>query len=187
MLKIQNEIGLYPRLLGSDWPLLPPSLQKLLTNGKTRYGRGSFRIHYGNNPLARMIVWFEGLPTGKEPINTEILITGTGEEETWRRKFHSKVITTSQRIVCDHLAEQFSFLDFLIKPEYDQERRILNFRSVKTCLRIVGKDIGLPGPLAPKISAKTWEVGPEKVAVDMSVIMPIFGLIWGYTGELNIE
>jgi hypothetical protein len=187
-MKKGKSMTLYPKLLGPEWNRLPDTLKRGYGGEGKRYGKGRFIFRRGESITSKFIGWIESLPQDAGGIDSEVLVIPNEEGETWNRKFGSHIFVTEQREKDGFLTERFGILEFYFKLKV--EDGALVFVPEKVVWEPLFFSLDLPGWLAPKIMARTWEDnknGKTYLGIRIEVSSPLTGLIWSHEGLLDID
>lgn len=179
----QQPSGLYPRLLGADWPLLAEAIRRAHTLRSAAQGRGRFRIERGHSLLAQTFGWLLRLPDASSDAEAEVTVTPEAGGERWVRHFGTRRIVTHQYEAAPQVfAERFGIIEFRFGLEVAHGNLIFHQRGV-TLLHLP-----LPTSLAPRIEA-TETMCAEGMEVLVRIVLPLGGLLLSYQGivEYSVE
>ena len=171
---------LYPQLLGSAWAALPEVVRRLHQEGRAC---GRVTIERGPRRPARWLARLLRLPPAGLEVPTFLVVTSRGDEQVWSRRFGEDALVSRQR--CGPgglLAERFSGFEcvFRLRPT----ERGIDYDLAGTALVLGGLRLPLPRGLGPHVAATT-RAEEDAMALDVSITVPLLGLILRYHGHVK--
>ena len=169
---------LYQALLGPDWASLAPITRHLHSPDPMVLLEGRVDIVRGANPIAAMIAGILGLPRAGQQQSALVKVSVKDSGELLERWYDGRHFATYQDRSGCNLTERFgSFaLQFVLRVEAGS----LHFDPAG--VKLWG--VGLPNSVAPAIAA-TERAQAETHIFDVSLSLPLVGLIIHYRGELK--
>ena len=173
---------LFRRLLGSAFDALPPQVRALHDGTGTRRWTGSAEVKRGPGPVARMIAAALRFPAPAARVPVSVTFTPEGECERWTRDFGGQVFASIQSAGSGRdeylLVERFGIVRVAMALVRDAERLVLVPRRWSL--------LGIPMPSSLLPAGRSFETQIEgRFAFDITVAMPLVGLIVAYRGTLE--
>jgi hypothetical protein len=158
---------------------MPPALAALHEDVAMTKARGMARVDRGTGLVARAIAWIIGFPQSATAVPLTVAIHREGGTETWVRRFASQEFTSRMTrddgLVIEHFGP-FAFA-FALQP-------IAGGHAMKLQHWRCGS-LPLPLALAPRITATETDID-GRFAFDVRIVLPLFGLLIAYRGNLVI-
>jgi len=174
-------LPLFIRSLGETFKELPPTVQELHTViGHATYS-GTAKITRGTNWLSRIIANVFRFPKAGQNIPVTVQLDCQENTETWRRNFagqtFSSVLTSDQP---NQFSERFGPFKF---------QMALSIKSKALLMPVTrGWFLGIPLPKALLPISETREFQEDSTfQFDVTLSLPVFGLIVRYQGSLNLD
>ncbi len=171
--------GLFERVLGPDFALMPPLVRRVHGGDSIRLS-GRAAIEGAGRPAGRWIARLFGFPGGSPDEPAGVLLKRRGDREVWTRRFgRSSFRSTlhpgpSPRRLCERFGP-FTF-----------ELEIAAHADGFT-LAVVGWRMGfvrLPASLAPRSPARAFLDGDGRYGFDVAIALPWIGPLVRYRGWL---
>ena len=176
---------LYQRLMGNSWCQLSEPLRCMHTTSSTVRACGRFRIDYGPHPLARLLARLLRLPHPSAAADTRLVISARGDREQWERTFGRCRFVTLQYRWRDDLAERFGVLQFRFRLHVsDGSLFYVQRQAAVLCWPV---RLPIPALCAPRVEAREDPAGPERIQVEVRVLLPAIGLLISYAGIVEVE
>ena len=174
---------LYQQVLGERWWALTELVRRAHEAGEER--RGHFLVSNGDRWVAKRLARWSRLPRSANAAATRLKITVEGTAQLWERQFGSDAFTTKQWMGDGgRLVERFGAWELSFDLHVEQEALYYVQRCTRLC---VGRlRLRLPPTCAPLVSASEASDGPDRVRVTVTVTLPLFGLLVGYDGFLEL-
>lgn len=175
---------IYRRLLGPAFSGLPNALQELHGGAGTRRWIGSATVQRGTGTMAGLLCRAFGFPNAGREIPTAVTFTEKAGGELWTRRIGSKIFRSFQSVGTDRdqhlMVERFGIARVSIALVRDDSR-----------LRFVPRrwsiwNIPMPKCLLPTGESFETEIDGQ-FAFDITIRMPLIGLIVAYNGTLTPE
>lgn len=170
---------LYRQVMAADFDRLAApvrTLHSLIGFGRAE-GRGT--VERGTSPLARLVGWMMGFPSGGEYPVTVRFAAKPGRER-WTRQFGRHRFSSEMSRKGDLLVERFGPLRFRFA--------LAAATNGSLAMRACGwTAFGVPMPrwLGPRVAASECADG-GRFRFDVVVSLPLIGLIVGYKGWLKL-
>ena len=171
--------ALYARIMGPRFTELAPSVVALHGVLSDAGAHGRAVVRRGRHPVARALAALLGLPAAGE----HVLHVGFSERhgvERWTRGFSGRRFKSEFSEEDGCVVERFGPLRFRfdLVNEGGGLRMVLRGWSLARLL--------LPLAIAPRVSAREWEEA-GLFRFDVSIALPLIGLVVHYQGWLDIE
>jgi hypothetical protein len=178
---------LYARVIGQGWQDLPACVRRLHTTFSPNTIHGRFEVRHGRSRAARRLARLLRLPAEAAGVDIVLAVEERPEGQTWIREFGDvKIVTTQWSDEGRLLHEQFGMIEFRFRLEV--EEGCLIYRQRNAALRIGRWSFGLPGWLAPLVSAiEKPSADTEAVSISVEVTVPGVGLLLAYSGEVSCD
>ncbi|MEM7662633.1 MAG: DUF4166 domain-containing protein [Pseudomonadota bacterium] len=171
--------------LGGTFDDLPARLQLLHTVNARQVWRGTARVQRGRNPIARILASLFRFPPAGDNLPVEVLQLPTLSGERWIRTFatHRFVSNLSRApsAPAGEINERFGLFRFQVGLHWDGT----NLHYPVTGGRIFG--IPIPSLLLPISDTRESVTKDGNTRFDVSIALPIVGLLVRYQGELQRE
>jgi hypothetical protein len=149
-------------------------------------GHGVFRVGRGGNPAARGLASLIGLPPAGEAVDTRLAVTPCRGGELWQRTFDGRPMNSRQYPDSrGGFTERFGVIE--IRFARDVTAAATVFRQTGAALVAGAFRLPLPRACAPRISAREDIVGPGQRRVDVSIGVPLVGVLLTYAGTIDID
>lgn len=174
---------LYPQILGEAWGELAGSVRSAHMVGGEK--RGRFRVTHGKSYLARRLICWSQLPRDDKNAQVVLRIRDDGNAQRWERRFGADAFTTVQWTTSGCLVERFDCWELRFTLRVIDRTLVYEQCGARLC---VGP-IRMPVPLAcaPHVQAREEGDGPNRVNINVTVMLPFFGLLIAYDGYLDVE
>jgi Domain of unknown function (DUF4166) len=177
---------LYMRVMGASWSQVAEPIQCAHRTQTVRRAHGHLRIEHGRNRLARVIARLLRLPRCSAAAETRLTVTARAGGERWERAVNGRRFDTRQyESDRSELAERFGVLEFRYRLVtaagsllYTQREAAFVFGFVR--LRI-------PPRCAPLVEAREDPAGPNRLTVNVRVVLPGVGPLITYGGLMSFE
>ncbi len=173
--------SLYDHLLEGSTTELPEPVRAMHCSRWSTEAIGVFRVDRPSHLGGRLLGWVMRLPRAAEHVAVTLRIERIEGQETWRRQFGSRTLTSSQWEHDGLLFERFGPVCFALALQVDG--RTLRFIQRAAYWTLGPWQVRLPASLAPQVRA-TVSSGPRTVLVDVSVNARWTGALLHYTGTL---
>lgn len=174
--------SLYPQLLGSAFPQLPPQVQTLHRSAQQRRWSGSAQVRRGRGMLARITAALMGFPPAAEQVPVEVEFRPEAGGERWIRSFGGRRFSSLQSAGSGRnaqlMVERFGLISVAIAllVEGDTLRLVPRRWSL----------LGLPLPKALLPTGNSFETERDgRFVFDVEIAAPLIGLIVAYRGTLE--
>lgn len=178
-----NELPLYPKILGDQFTTLPASIQALHQPGANSVWKGQATVKRGTTLITTLIAKLNGFPAAGTGIPVQVTLTSDSNGvELWTRRFAEHEFQSTQfsgKGRREHLmCERFGPMTFAIALEVRDQRLYL----VQRGWRFMG--LPMPNFLLPK--GEVWEAEiDERFHFHVDISLPIFGRVVLYDGWLE--
>jgi uncharacterized protein DUF4166 len=180
-----DDASLYARIIGSSWSQIAEPLRRLHTTHATVYAHGRLRIEWGVHPLARLIARMLRLPESAAAVDTQLVVTPRTDGEHWTRTFDGRCLDTVQYLSDGRdLAERFGILEFRFRLEMAGASLIYVQRDAMFVWPI---RLQIPAPWAPRVEAREDPEGPDRIHVEVRVLLPRVGVLISYSGIVQVS
>src|SRR4030095_13021312 len=178
-------LRLYQKLLDASWPDLDVVLRRLHDSGETVRAVGVFRVHRGNNSLARTLARLARLPDAGGTGEVRHQVTAQEECEEWRRTFAGRPLVSMQSARGPGLLmERLGIVEMLIRLKVVGGE--LSYQTVSAAMRLGSLRIPLPNRLSTYVTAWEKAVGDtNQIHVSVDVTLPLLGRLIAYDGILT--
>ena len=179
-------VPLYVRVMGDSWVQVAEPVRLVHSTRSITRARGRLRIQHGSHYLARVLARMLGLPRPDGAAETQLTVTASPDGERWQRSFNERSFTTRQYDSNEsRLAERYGVLEFRFR--LDAPGGSLVYLQREAAVMAGGLRLRLPGRLAPHVEAREDPAGPNRVNVNVRVILPWIGLLIAYDGIIEVE
>lgn len=168
---------------------------------ETVSGTGVLDVRRGPGLLGRVACALLGLPETGEAVPARVTVrrsTGPGPRtrdspiaERWERTIGARELVNDQVRVGARGWEPHGPLE--IRTRTVATPTEVNVVQEAAVLRLGHREIAVPGPLAPRVSARAWvEAGdatrrPSRFHVEVRIIAPLIGELLSYRGHMSEE
>jgi hypothetical protein len=173
--------ALYPLLLGEAWGTLGEPVRRLHAGGLGPH-RGTFSVRRGRG-VAGWLAAIGGLPAAGESVPVTLELGRWAGSERWRRTFGDRTLTTTQSRDATELVERFGPVACRFRLE--AREGALCFVQTGAALWLGRLRVRLPRWLSPRVAGMARASGAH-VRVEVSVAVPIVGLLVAYSGEVVV-
>jgi hypothetical protein len=178
MVDLVGPRGLYPALMAAEWAALHPAVQEL--HARLTQARAELTVERGTGVLARVAGWVLGLPKAGVAA-LELRIDRSANGERWERRFGGHPLASDQWVEGGLLWERMGPSAVAFALRADGAALVFEQRRVVICLGPLR--IPLPGPLAPRTSARAE---PDDRGVRVDIAVRAFGqLLFRYRGVVH--
>jgi hypothetical protein len=149
------------------------------------HARGDLRIEYGLHPMARLLARLLRLPHPSASADTRLVVSARGDGELWERTFDGRRFATLQCRWHDDLAERFGVLQFRFRLcVSDGSLLYVQRQAAVLCWPV---RLPIPALCAPRVEAREDPAGPNRIQVEVRVLLPGIGLLISYAGIVDVE
>jgi len=174
-----DHASLYRRVMGSDFAVLAPELQRFHSvQGRIRLS-GSCTILGAETAPARWIGRLLGLPPACFEAPMSFVLDADAEREIWERGFPGRRMVSCLRARGTRLVERLGPVTLWMDLEPADRLLIMRLKKVSV--------FGLPWPsfLLPRLSAvERTEAG--RLHFDIEIGLPVLGRMVAYRGHLDL-
>ena len=176
---------LYERILGNGWSQLAQPLRFMHATSSPVRACGRFRIDYGPHPVARLLARILRLPDPSAAAETRLMVTARADGEDWERTFSGRRFATRQCRCHDELAERFGILEFRFHLRVSNGSLLyVQRRAAFLCWLVC---LPIPTACAPRVEAREDPAGPNRIHVQVRVVLPGIGPLIAYAGIIEVE
>jgi hypothetical protein len=170
--------SLYRRLLGLQFDVLPPVLQRFHDQPGGGKAHGQFDVERNRGRIANILASLLKLPKAGRSVPISLEVITEGDRERWIRSFAGQIVETVQWASNNYLMESFGHTSFSSKLVVDGSRLCYQFH----CAWYRG--IRLPLFLSPCIKGVV-EAGETGWIVDVRIAAPVLGWLVHYRGWIE--
>jgi len=176
-------LPLFAAALGEQFERLPAALRDLHSVVDLRIWKGTAEVARGRGVLSKLAGAIVGFPPSGRDVPVTVTMHRTAGRETWTRDFGGvKFRSTLSAAGPDgsgRIFERFGLLKFTMALAFENGH--LRFPVVAgSCL-----GIPLPGFLLPLSETSEFVIADGRAGFDVSISMPVAGLIAHYRGTLS--
>jgi hypothetical protein len=174
------QVGLFPRVLGTDWERLPPTVRRL-HGGQLAYARGVACVRGDLHWRARLVRAIARLPSPSEAVALALEIHADATGERWLRRF-------AQHPMRSCLAASRRFANTL-EERLGRLRLSFGFEVVDARLHWIAREVQVLGIALPLrwFRGMRASCGEQqgRYAFDIDVSLPLVGRLVAYSGWLE--
>jgi NAD(P)-dependent dehydrogenase (short-subunit alcohol dehydrogenase family) len=169
---------LYARVMGKDFPFLPPTVRALhLVNGDLA-ASGMAEVVRGRRLIARLLCWIMRFPAAAAEVPVSIWMREEGGVETWRRDFGGTAFSSRLAQKGGRLTERFGPIRFGFALHREPDGLTMHFA------RWWLGPLPMPRFLMPRGTAREYEA-EGRFHFDVPIALPLVGPVIHYRGWLT--
>lgn len=174
----RGDVGLFPRLLGSEFMGLPPMLQRVHGGTSVRL-RGTANVVRGRHPVAKLFAIAARLPPAMERVPIEVSIDPAPDGECWTRSYGARhTMRSTLHGEPDGFSEQIGLARMSFGLETDGRTIVWRLQRVRA--------LGLPLPRDWFVVSATALARGARYGFVVSASLRGIGLVVRYDGELDV-
>jgi hypothetical protein len=172
-------VSLYRQVMGRDFESLAPELQTFHSmRGNVRL-LGQCTVSGPHTSIGKLLGALFALPKTSAETLLAFDLSADARQETWKRHFPNRLMTSRMRVVNGVLVERLGPADLHFELRSDGAKLIMLLKKIS----IAG--IRCPQFLVPSVVAEET-ASPGKLHFNVAAQLPVVGLLVAYKGFLHI-